>query len=288
MCAIKLLKFGQWFFMRIGIVGNGTVGKAVSYGFRYRGHEVYVNDLKRFKDEKMYSKSYLMQTCDFIFICVQTNSCPDESLNTSNIEQAVKQLHDSGQYLDQHEKKNPIIVIKSTVVPGTTRKLALRFPDLKFAVNPEFLRADHAQKDFLNQERIVIGVSDAGIAEDVVKVYEGWKCPIKITDFDTAETIKLVANCFLTLKVAYACEIANICRILGVNANRVMDAVTLDPRIHPSHLDPSKGPVPRDNHCLPKDLLGLIRYLETLGYDCKLLKSASDLGIEKEYIGYPT
>jgi UDPglucose 6-dehydrogenase len=268
--------------LKIGIVGNGTVGKAVSYGFSCKGHEVYVNDVKQFENEKTYNKSYLMQVCDLIFICTPTNSCSDGSLNTNEVENAVKQLNDNRQDISEKEKRTPIIIIKSTVVPGTTRKLASRYPELRFAFNPEFLRAAHAQDDFLNQKRIVIGVSADKIAKEVMKAYEGWKCPAIITDFETAEIIKLVANGFLTLKVAYACEVANICRLLGVDADEVMEAVTLDPRIHPSHLVPSKGPIPRDSPCLPKDMSGLVHYLETLGYDCKLLKSAYELGVEKE------
>ena len=63
-----------------------------------------------------------------------------------------------------------------------------------------------------------------------------------------------------------------------------MEAVCLDNRIGPSHLDPSKGPIPKNSHCLPKDMSGLIHYLETKGYSSKLLKTAYDVGIREEQV----
>jgi UDPglucose 6-dehydrogenase len=264
--------------MKIGIVGSGAVGTTVALGFRLKGHDVYVNDLKHFKKEKIYNKRFLMDRCNLVFVCVPTPPRLDGSLDTAYVKRAVEELHN----VRRHKGDNPIIVIKSTVVPGTTLRLANKFPTLKFAFNPEFLRMKHARYDVLHPSRIVIGARSARIANKVAKAYEGWSCPIIITDLNTAEIIKLVANCFLAFKVAYSCEVANLCKVLGLNAKKVMDAVCLDSRIGTSHLDPSKGPIPRDSHCLPKDMSGLIRYLETKGYDSRLLKAAYDVGIEGE------
>jgi UDPglucose 6-dehydrogenase len=264
--------------MKIGIVGSGTVGRTVASGFRFKGHDVYVNDLKRHKREKNYDKKFLMDSCGLVFVCVPTPSKLDGSLNIVYVEQAVKELYN----VRRHGDDNPIIVIKSTVIPGTTLRLANRFPALEFASNPEFLQMKHALHDFLHPERIVIGARSVKIADEVAKAYEGWSCPIITTDLSTAETIKLVANCFLVFKVACSCDVASFCKVLGVNAKKVMDVVCLDSRIGSSHLDPSKGPIPRNSHCLPKDLSGMIRYLETKGYNSKLLKTAYDVGIKKE------
>jgi UDPglucose 6-dehydrogenase len=270
--------------MKIGVVGYGVVGKAVTHGFRLREHEVYVNDLKPLEDEETYAKEFLINRCDLIFICVPTPAGSDGAMNLTYVEQAVDELHKSARTLGlkRNDANRPIVVIKSTVVPGTTRKLAHRFPMLRFAVNPEFLRMKYASHDFLNERRIVIGACEQEIAKKVAKAYKRWRCPTIITDLDTAETIKLVANCFLTLKVAYACEVANVCKVIGVNAKRVMDAVCLDSRIGKDHLDPSAGPIPRDSHCLPKDISALICYLESKGYESKLLKIAREAGVESD------
>jgi UDPglucose 6-dehydrogenase len=270
--------------MKIGVVGYGVVGKAVTRGFRLREHEVYVNDLKPLEDEETYAKELLINRCDLIFICVPTPAGSDGAMNLTYVEQAVHELHESARALGlkRNDADKPIVVIKSTVIPGTTRKLAHRFPMLRFAVNPEFLRMKYASHDFLNERRIVIGACTQEIAEKVAKAYEKWKCPIIITDMDAAETIKLVANCFLTLKVAYACEVANICKVIGVDAKKVMDAVCLDSRIGKDHLDPSTGPIPRDSHCLPKDMSALIRHLKSVGYESELLKVAREVGVESD------
>ena len=127
----------------------------------------------------------------------------------------------------------------------------------------------------------MIGSSHREITKKVVKAYKAWKCPIIETDPTTAETAKLISNCFLTLKVAYACEAAKICGVLGVNAKEVMDIVCMDPRIGKSHLDPTLGPVSKESACLPKDAMALIQDLESRGCNPLLIKTAYAMGVEK-------
>ncbi len=263
--------------MKIGIVGNGAVGRTTAEGFRSKGHDVYVNDVRCSAEEKIYSKRTLMRVCDLVFVCVPTPPKPDESLDTSIVEQAVKELDEA-----RSKANKPVLVIRSTVAPGMTLRLSHVYPQFEFASNPEFLRMKTALNDFLCPDRIVIGATSRETAKKVAHAYKGWDCPILITDLNTAETIKLVANSFLAYKVAFSCDVANFCRILGLNAKEVMDAVCLDPRIGPSHMDPSKGAIPKNDHCLPKDMSGLIRFLEDNGYDSKLLRAAYDVGVCKE------
>jgi UDPglucose 6-dehydrogenase len=255
--------------MRIGVVGYGTVGKAATQAFRERGHSVYINDVKLV--EGGVSKAHLMELCDIIFICVETPCQLDGCIDLSRVEEVVSDLCT--------RPGNPVLVVKSTVVPGTTVRLASEFPEVRFAANPEFCRQSHAYEDFMYPDRIVIGALDPGIADQVAEAYKGWNCPIVKTDPTTAETIKYVANAFFTLKVAYACEVARICRVLGVDAKEVMDAVCMDRRINPSHLDPTKGSIPRSSPCLPKDLSALIKHLKGKGYDSKLLKAVYEGGV---------
>jgi len=266
--------------MKIGVVGYGTVGKAVAHGFRLKGHRVYVNDVI-LRNREVSEKDFLMRECNLVFVCVQTPLKPSGIMDLSPLEQAVTELNDSVSDSGRNETLDSVVVIKSTVVPGTTLKFESQFPDLKFAVNPEFLRMKHACRDFLRQERIVIGSSDKEITKKVSKAYKRWKCPIITTDPTTAETAKLLSNCFLTLKVAYACEAAQICGVLGVNVKEVMDIVCMDPRIGTSHLDPTLGPVPRESPCLPKDAIALIQDLERRGCDPLLIKTAYAIGVEK-------
>jgi len=261
--------------MKIGVVGYGTVGKAVAYGFRLKGHRVYVNDVV-LRNRQVCEKDFLMRECSLVFVCVQTPPKPSGIMDLSSLEQAVRELNDSVSDSGRSETLDSVVVIKSTVVPGTTVKFESKFPDLKFAVNPEFLRMKRARRDFVHQRRIVIGSSGKEITKKVAEAYESWKCPIVTTDPTTAETVKLLSNCFLTLKVAYACEAARICEVLGVNAKEVMDIVCMDPRIGTSHLDPTLGKVPRSSVCLPKDTSALIQDLESRGHSPQLKDCVCD------------
>jgi UDPglucose 6-dehydrogenase len=243
---------------KIGIIGYGVVGRAIAHGFKLNRNLVYINDIK--PNIENFSKKNLMALCDYIFICVPT---PENNgkIDLSFITGVLKEL--------SKYKGNPIIIIKSTIVPGTTHKLEQIFP-FKFAVNPEFLRQEKAEKDFMDPSRIVIGASDRQVGKKVLTLFEKWKCPKILTDPITAETIKYISNAFLTYKVAFACEVAHISKIIGVDAKEVMDVVCMDARINSSHLDPTLGPISIDSPCLPKDLISLITYLENKSYSSEL------------------
>ena len=247
--------------MKIGVIGFGTVGEAIAKGFNFLGYRVYVNDKEKFA---IYSKKYLMENCDVTFICVQTPPKEDGSIDLSRIYEVIDEV---AKY-----KPKSVIVIKSTVTPGTTVKLSKEYPEITFAVNPEFLRHKHALTDFINPSKIVIGAEDRGVAFKISSLYSKIKVPKIITDPTTAETIKYINNAFLSLKVAFSNEVKNICETLKVDPREVMYAVCLDRRINPSHLDPVKGLI--SGKCLPKDLYAIIKLCEN---KCKtpLLKATS-------------
>ena len=245
--------------MKIGVIGYGTVGKAISEGFTLLGYRVYVND-----KEKYTPKKWLIKNCDITFICVQTPPKKDGSIDLSHIYEVIDEIN--------KYKPKSVIVIKSTVIPGTTVKLSKEYPRITFAVNPEFLRHKHALTDFLNPSKIVIGAFEKNIALKISSLYSRIKVPKIITDPTTAETIKYINNAFLSLKVAFSNEVKNICETLKVNPREVMYAVCLDRRINLSHLDPTKGLIA--GKCLPKDLYAIIKLCEN---KCKipLLKATS-------------
>jgi len=263
--------------MNIGVVGYGTVGKAVTQGFRKKGHLVYVNDIKELENEKSHNKEILMKECPVIFICVPTPPKEDDSIDLRGVERVVEELR----RYSYTTSSVTILVIKSTVIPGTTNRLSLKYPEFTFAVNPEFMRMKYALHDFLNPERIVVGTGSIFARTTLRRLYGIWKCPKFFTDPTTAETIKYVSNVFFTTKVAFACEVLNICKVLGVDAKEVMNAVSLDSRIGKSHLDPTLGKIPKNSACLPKDTSALIRFLEQKGYESKFLKTVYETGVEK-------
>jgi len=166
------------------------------------------------------------------------------------------------------------------VTPKTTKLLQLQYPRFKIAVNPEFLRVQSASKDFLDPDRIVIGAADEAVADKVAELYKKWTCPIIITSPTTAELIKYLSNAFLVAKVAYACEIMRLCKHYDVDMLEVYRGVTFDNRIHPSHLNPLFGPITKDSHCLPKDLLALIKSLEDDELDTSFLQAVFNRGVQ--------
>jgi len=259
--------------MKVGIIGFGVVGQAVGRGLAKQGYVILVNDVV--EERGGFTKRELMDQCDIIFICVPTPSHPDGSIDLNILFDVIIELD---QYTDLG---NPIIAIKSTVIPGTTRELIHAFPKLTFIYTPEFLRAKSADHDFLHPDRIIIGFHRDHVCLSMIsELYQPWINRVYYTDTITAETIKYVANAFLVLKVAFACEMDRICKVLDAASHVVFMGVTQDHRIHQSHLNPRHGPINQNSPCLPKDLLALITHLESKGYDSTLLKTVYALGVK--------
>lgn len=270
--------------MILGVVGYGYVGKAVTEVFRKLGFKVYVNDIDENKSAKAFldvcDKKTMVQKCDAIFVCVGTPEGLHGNIDLYQVNNVVDKLafYSSNGRLT----KKPLIIIKSTVVPGTTKTYAELHKHLLFAANPEFFRQESSVKDFQNPDRIVVGTESETAKELMSELYLPWTTTPKVyTDFCTAELIKYVSNAFLVMKVAFACEVQKISKLLGCNAETVMDAVTLDRRINKSHLNPSLGRIPADSPCLPKDLSALIEFLKCFKYDSHLLKVALENGVEQ-------
>lgn len=252
--------------MILGIIGYGTVGKALTTVFEQKGYDVYVNDTRVLGKEWNYHKSVLKQNCDVIFICVPT-PVKNGKMDLSIVESCLNDL-------DFSSDNNPLIVIKSTVLPDFTTRMQMKYPNLRIAFNPEFLRARTPVQDFEHPDRILIGTTNPEDADLLLQVYENWGItPRIVCDPTTAEAVKMLSNALLVHKVAFACEVAEICKRLDVDMSLVMDYVLMDKRFNPSHLDPSLGKIASSSPCLPKDLIALISALQKLGYDSQLLKA---------------
>lgn len=265
--------------MNIGIVGAGIVGRACIEGFRQKGYKVYINDVRHIENFDVVDKKQLVKFCDVIFICVPTPAGARGQIDLVDLNEVVDKLYFFAS--NGRLTKKPLIVIKSTVVPGTTKHYEEVYRDMQFACCPEFLRAEHALKDFLDPDRIVIGASTQIIRDKLAEVFAPWSnTPKLFCDPTTAEVIKYMSNAFLVLKVAYSCETKRICDLLGVNAEVVMDGITLDRRINKAHLNPLLGPIASDSPCLPKDLSALLSHLKELGYESSLLQMAFKFGVD--------
>lgn len=255
---------------KLGIIGYGIVGQALAYGFSQPDikdkYEIKYYD--KYKDTA--SLEEVVSRSEFVFICLPTPMREDESgIDLSIIEEMVKEIT---KYTDNTDK---IIVIKSTVVPGTTAALEKKFPKSNFAMNPEFLTEANYLEDFLNADRTIVGANNDLTSRRLVALYRQRFPQMKIfqTDSTTAEMVKYMANSFLATKVIFANEIYALCQALGIKYEEVKGMVTADRRIFDSHLDvtTAKG---FGGKCFPKDIVALIGRAKDLGIEPKLLETA--------------
>lgn len=172
--------------------------------------------------------------------------------------------------------KPPLLVFRSTLLPGTMRNLVMKYlathcslrmgRDFRVVYNPEFLRQKFALYDFLNPDRVVIGEDDissgSGSSSTVLKqLYDPLTKNIIVTDYETAELIKYAANCFLSMKISYFNEIGIICKRLGLNADIVNHAVSLDKRIGSFGIQAGR---PYGGRCLPKDAKAFAAFVQEI------------------------
>ena len=242
--------------MNIGIIGNGFVGRAVHENLK-RVYKTIIYDINpELSDCK--SISEVTKQSDCIFVSVPTPMHMDGTPDLSIIYDVMEKVAES--YSDN------IIILKSTVVPGTSREIIKRFPNLKLVFSPEFLTEANAIGDFKSCNRMIFGgdPEDAQVCVNMMKkVFPGKE--YKITDWETAETVKYYINAFLATKVSFANEIKQICTAIEIDYNKVRDLALLDSRIGKSHL---QVPGPDGHHgfggkCFAKDLNALM-YFSTL------------------------
>ena len=292
--------------MRISIVGAGYVGLVTGACFAKLGNNVIILDIDKEKLEKIkrgippiYEEgldellknyryrievtqdyNYAVKESEITFICVGTPSKEDGSIDLSYVKDAARSI---GIAL-RGKKEWHLVVVKSTVLPGTTTDVVLPIvekfsgkkagKDFGIAMNPEFLREGKAVKDFLEPDRIVIGCYDERSREALKELYKDFDCPVLETSPSSAEMIKYASNAFLATKISFINEIGNICKRLGIDTYEVADGMGLDKRIGRAFLDSGIG---WGGSCFPKDTKALLRWVEEMGDDLKIIKSAVEV-----------
>jgi GDP-mannose 6-dehydrogenase len=217
---------------------------------------------------------------DLGFVCVGTPSNPDGSIDLSTIRKACFSI---AKVLSNKKKRNYIIVIRSSVIPGTIEKLGKEIKtkygfisnkDFYFADNPEFLREGSAVKDFMNPPSIVVGSVNYSIAKKVASLYNKIDATTFITPIKIAEMIKYVNNSFHALKVSFTNEIATICKELNVNSRDLMKIFCNDKILNVSEYYFKPG-FAYGGSCLPKDLAALNYKAKEIGIETPILRSIS-------------
>lgn len=274
--------------MNIGIIGQGFVGSAIREGLK-NFYTVKGFDLN---SEKCYNMNgnglkHLVCSSDIVFICVPTpmrkdGSCDDRILKSAidSAYEIIKKTSEKPKYSDflNQQKEKKTFVIKSTVLPGTTQKLSLRYPKVNLCFSPEFLTEANSFEDFKNQSRIIIGGDGAKTVKQMFrKAFP--EVPIIVTRSDTAEMVKYFTNCFLATKVTFANQMYEICQAAEIDYDKVCEYALYDNRIGKSHLavPGPDGDFGFGGHCFPKDLAAMITFSNSLHAEIGLLKEIEAL-----------
>ncbi|HNT46949.1 UDP-glucose/GDP-mannose dehydrogenase family protein [Methanothrix soehngenii] len=291
--------------MKISVIGGGYVGLVSAVCFAQLGHtvglieididrassisrgspQIYEKGLEALLSKHLEKSLHVSTAYDAIpdteifFICVGTpegdNGHPDLSMIQSACQSLGRSLIDMDSY--------HVVVVKSTVPPGTTEGLVVPTvlehsqragDEIGFCMNPEFLREGRAVEDFMHPDRIVIGSNDSRAGDWAESAYRGIEAPIVRTGIKSAEMIKYASNAFLATKISFANEIGNLCKRLGIDVYEVMEGVGMDHRISPHFLDAGAG---FGGSCFPKDLSALIHLAEGMNEEPLILRSVQNV-----------
>lgn len=292
--------------MKISIIGTGYIGLTEGLCFADLGHDVQCFDIVKDKIEKlkqgiptlyedgleeMLKRNLEKKTINFttdlkealkdrevVFICVNTPPNPkDDSADLTALIQATKDI------AKNMDKNNRFVLVVRSTVPVGTNKMVKKLvqdinPTLQFttASNPEFSKQGTAIHDFLNPDRIIVGVSDddaKSIMEKVYKPLTDKGSPILFTSIETAELIKYASNAFLAVKITFINEMANICEKTGANIDEIAKAMGMDKRINPYFLQAGPG---IGGSCFPKDTIALCNMGRKLGLNLDLIFASSE------------
>ncbi len=299
---------------RVGIVGLGYMGLATGLGFAAHGLRVTGYDVKpeirravdrgrtpyhepglarllaaqrrsgRFAVAE--SLDDLVRGAEGIFLCVPTPARPSGRIDLAPLQRSAREVGAALRAVRAYR----LVVVKSTVVPGTTehvvtpilRERSRRPPaQLGVAANPEFLAEGSMVHDAISPERIVVGTSDARALAWLRRAYRAFDAPVLALTPSGAELVKYSANAFLAIKVSFANEVARLSDRLGTNVDEVMRAVGQDSRIGPKFLRAGPG---FGGSCFEKDLRAFAGRSRELGFRVRTAESA--LRANQEQLAY--
>jgi UDPglucose 6-dehydrogenase len=280
----------------IGIFGAGWVGLVTGACFADLGHDVIVRDVVPERIEALKASRtpfhepelsevlarnagrihYTLEaddlaSADVLFICVQTPPTYSGDADLSYVWTALDDL--------PRTDERQLLVMKSTVPVGTGEKVraaldARGLANVGYVSNPEFLAEGTAVRDFMNPDRIVIGAFEAEDCSAVEALYAGIDAPVVRTDVASAEMIKLAANAFLSTRISFINEIANVCELVGADVQSVAQGVGLDHRLGPHFFRAGVG---WGGSCFGKDVSALKQLAGNSGYHFQLLAAVIEV-----------
>ena len=220
-----------------------------------------------------------VEKSEVIFIAVGTPPKENGEADLSFVENVAKEIA-------MGMKNYHLVVEKSTVpvqtgqrVKETIQNFVEASVEFDVASNPEFLREGSAIGDFMQPDRIVIGVETERAKNILTEIYKPLNVPIIVTDIQSAELIKHASNSFLATKISFINAISVICELTGADVEKVAEGMGMDKRIGRSFLNAGIG---FGGFCFPKDLAAFIRISEKLSYDFELLKAVEKINQEQK------
>lgn len=293
--------------MKIAMIGTGYVGLVTGTCFSELGNDVICvdNDEEKIKKlnndiipiyepglEEMVAKNKnekklsftseiedAVKASDIIFIAVGTPPKKDGEADLSSVEKVST-------IIANVMNKYKLVVGKSTVPVNTGKWIKKTIErkidenmDFDVASNPEFLREGSAIDDFLNPDRVVIGVESDRAKKMLCDLYEPIDAPILVTDIESAEIIKHASNSFLATKISFINAISILCERSGADVEKVAEGMGMDKRIGKHFLKAGAG---FGGFCFPKDLSAFIKIAEKLGYNFRLLKEVERINDEQK------
>ena len=310
--------------MNLAVMGAGYVGLTTAICLASQNHRITIFDIDNEKIKQIQNKklpffenglqeiledvissknlvavnnlNQLVENTNGCFICVGTPT-KDDSIDLTQIIDATESLANS---VNENNKKNYQIIVRSTVIPNTTRNTILpilneRLSKQEFGlcVVPEFLREGRALDDFMNPDKIVIGNFDKNSVLFIKEIFKNFKdkCEFVETNLESAELIKYTNNAFFSMLISFSNEIANISeKIPEVDSHEILKALVSDKRITSiinnerivpsleSYLIPGCG---FGGSCFPKDVQAILDYANKNKIKTPLLKAILEINAER-------
>lgn len=291
--------------MTIAFIGHGYVGLVTAAVFADLGHTVWVVGRTKEKIDKLkkgeatfyepglaelvkrnVEAGRLIFTLDYgtavppseiVFICVGTPPQKNGEADLTNVFAAAESV---GKSLIGYK----VVVVKSTVPPGTNRRVSELIDKVKpagssyaMASVPEFLREGTAIGDTRHPDRVVIGTNSVRAEELLVELHKSVGGRAVLCNVETAELIKYAANSFLSTKISFANAVAMLSELVGADVEKVLEGVGLDKRIGRAFFYPGVG---YGGSCFPKDVKALIALSDQKGFNFQLLKEVDAVNTE--------
>ncbi len=282
---------------RIGVFGAGYVGLVTGACFAEFGHSVVIRDiipervavleagevpiyepelgelLHRNSERLRFTLEVAeaVEGMDFLYVCVGTPPTYSGDADLSAVWTVIDELAGL--------QGRPIVVMKSTVPVGTAEKVraaleARGLGHVGYVSNPEFTAEGTAVRDFMYPDRIVIGASVEEDGDAVEALHSGIEAPFVRCDVASAEMVKLASNAFLSTRISFINEIANVCELVGADVEQVALGMGLDPRLGPHFLRAGIG---FGGSCFPKDVSALKQLAGNSGYHFQLLSAVIEV-----------